>query len=409
MGVGKIFKDEVFTYVDKYSGRTVRQLTDYAGHSNQLYFTNPSWCGDRSFVFTSDRDGHGNLFRYDLDTETIKQLTDLKGATRPSGCYCKTNNAHYFWDEKILYELNMETLKQRKVYEADDGFIPRAEVIMKSDGRYIISSKGDFSITADGKYACCLEFLWDDIKPEKPEIYYSLFRHAELLEKRPLGRLVKIEIATGKLTVLMEDRRYMAHVNTSPSNPDVLMFCHEGPWHLVPQRMWGMNIKTGEVWKIRPQDEDNSAIGHEFWLEDGVRIGYHGRNRVDQGKQFYGSIKWDNTERIEIDFPFQSTHFHSLDLSLITGDGTAVIKNHVYGKYGLPYIMLFKKEGDKFVGPRILSYHRSTFNDQYSHPHPQITPDGKHVIYSSDLTGYANIYMVEIGDFYDLPVLQKVE
>ena len=50
-------------------------------------------------------------------------------------------------------------------------------------------------------------------------------------------------------------------------------------------------------------------------------------------------------------------------------------------------------------------YHRSTFNDQHAHAHPRFSPDGKHILYTSDLTGYSNLYLVEIGDFDDLPDL----
>jgi oligogalacturonide lyase len=51
----------------------------------------------------------------------------------------------------------------------------------------------------------------------------------------------------------------------------------------------------------------------------------------------------------------------------------------------------------------VLAYHRSTFNEQLSHPHPQFTPDGEHVMFTSDVGGYANIYMVPVGSFEELP------
>jgi oligogalacturonide lyase len=130
-----------------------------------------------------------------------------------------------------------------------------------------------------------------------------------------------------------------------------------------------------------------------------VHIGYHGRHRHN-GRSFFGAICYDNTEMKEFTFPYHSTHFHSNDFDLIVGDGTAA-----FAPNAQPYILLFKRVGDEFVGPRILAFHRSTFNDQHAHPHPRFTPDGRHVLHSSDLTGYANIYYVEVGDFFDLPEL----
>ena len=64
--------------------------------------------------------------------------------------------------------------------------------------------------------------------------------------------------------------------------------------------------------------------------------------------------------------------------------------------------------GPDGIGPKVLAYHRSTFNDQHAHCHPRFTPDGHHVLYTSDATSYSNIYLVEVGDFDDLPDLESV-
>ena len=76
-----------------------------------------------------------------------------------------------------------------------------------------------------------------------------------------------------------------------------------------------------------------------------------------------------------------------------------------------PYIQLFERrpaagDGERYVGPKILAYHRSTFNNQHAHCHPRFTPDGKAVLYTSDLTGYSNMYLVEVGEFDQLPDLE---
>jgi hypothetical protein len=70
---------------------------------------------------------------------------------------------------------------------------------------------------------------------------------------------------------------------------------------------------------------------------------------------------------------------------------------------------------------------RSTFNNQHAHCHPRFTPDrgaslahslrsecyakssgggGKAVLYTSDLTAYSNMYLVEVGEFEELPDLE---
>ena len=59
-----------------------------------------------------------------------------------------------------------------------------------------------------------------------------------------------------------------------------------------------------------------------------------------------------------------------------------------------PFIQLFRRTDEGYEGPRILAWHRSTFNNQHAHPHPRFTPDGRYVLY---LTDYSNMYLVPVG------------
>ncbi|MCA9836589.1 MAG: PD40 domain-containing protein [Trueperaceae bacterium] len=391
MAKGDTFQDEIFRYEDAYSGREIIRLTDYFGHSNHMYFTDPCWYNEgKSFIFTSDRGGKSNLYGYNLDTFTITQLTDLErsGAARPGGCYSKTNNAHYYWWNRQIIELNMDTLAERVVYEAPEDMEPTGRPGANADGTYIctrLAKKAD-----EGK--------------AKISFAYSSFR--DQFYAKPFSQILRIEIATGKVEPIHEDYCYITHENCSPKLPDIMTFCHEGPWHLVEQRIWGLNIQTGETWKIRPQEGQGIAVGHEYWFEDGETIGYHGFPRDRNGDHIYGHIKWDNSDHVEVSFPYRSTHFCSQNEKLIAGDGSpAAVFSH-QGE-AQPFIQLFNWDGEKYAGPRVLAYHRSTFNDQHAHCHPRFTPDGKYVMYASDLTKYANIYLVEVGNIDELPFLSK--
>jgi oligogalacturonide lyase len=387
MGKGKVYRDPEFRYIDSHSEREVLQLTNYLGHSNHFYFTDPCWFNDdRSFVFSSDRENQSNLFRYDLDDGRITQMTDLKGAGGANGCVSAANQKIYFSWQGAIHELDLKTLEEREVWRETAPMLIR----------------GRSNPTADGKYLCVM--LMEDQPEETARISFSYSRFREFFELGPLSQIMRIEIATGEAEVIHEDSRYMGHVNTSPALPNILTFCHEGPWNLIDQRIWGLDILTGETWKVRPQDGDFS-IGHEYWFADGVTVGYHGRSREKGGNHVFGHIKWDNSEHVEDNFPFHSTHFHSLDEKLIVGDGSpaSVFTSESNAR---PYIQLFRWDGERYVGPKILSFHRSTFNNQHAHCHPRFTPDGKAVLYTSDLSAYSNMYLVEVGDFDQLPDLE---
>jgi len=391
MTKGRVYRDPRFEYDDQYSARRVVQLTNYLGNSSHLYFTDPAWIvPNRVMIFTSDREHQSNLFRLDLDTGAITQLTDLSGPGRPGGQFSAANQCHYFWWQGEVRELNVATLEEQVIYRAPEGMSPG----------------GRSNPTADGKYICAR--IMREPKQEKAAISYSYSRFREFFHAKPFTQIVRVETATGEAEVVHEDNCYIGHVNTSPTLPNSLTFCHEGPWDLVDQRIWGLDIQTGKAWRIRSQKENDVSIGHEYWFANGEYMGYHGRPRGDAGDHasagahVFGWVRWDDTDRHEVHFPYSSTHFHSLDENLIVGDGTPAFA-FTSDSPARPYIQLFKWDGERYVGPRILAYHRSTFNNQHAHPHPRFTPDGKAIIYNSDLTSYSNIYRAEIGEFDTLP------
>ena len=124
----------------------------------------------------------------------------------------------------------------------------------------------------------------------------------------------------------------------------------------------------------------------------------------------FGHIRYDNTDHVEAELGAYSRHFHTLDGALVVGDGSPVyaLPTMIQACPTWPYILLYPWEDTDYGTPRILALHGSTFNRDPSHCHPHITPDGKKVLYTSDTTGYANIYLVEIGDVEDLKEL-KIE
>ena len=191
--------------------------------------------------------------------------------------------------------------------------------------------------------------------------------------------------------VVFEEKFWIGHVNTSPTQANLLTFCHEGPWDKVDQRIWGLDADTGKVWKIRPT-ERGEAVGHEYWFQDGVHVGYHGR--TSEGKPMLGRIRFDNTRRREYDFPGQTGHIFSLDDRFIVGDGSGVIR-------------VWKKEGDLYPKPRVLCRHDSGMRIQQTHPHPRISPDGSYVVFTSDRSGYGNVYTVPLAEFESLPLADQ--
>src|SRR5690349_24794557 len=81
MTIGRKYAPEWRDYQDPLTRRRVRQLTDSAAEDYHLYFYNPSVTPDAKYlIFISERTGIGNLFRLDLGTGEIVQLSDAAPA-----------------------------------------------------------------------------------------------------------------------------------------------------------------------------------------------------------------------------------------------------------------------------------------------------------------------------------------
>jgi len=378
MTVGRIWPAEISESTDSLSGVAVRRLTAYRGHSHHFYFTNPGWYdGGKRLLISSDRENRTNLFGLELATGELTQLTDLEPLPLPReveflrACASNTRDEAYYWYGLDLVALDLRTLESRVLYRMDEGW-DVSMINCSADGRHL--------------YASISEDLSDRFRVDYLRGYIG-FR--QTWEARPLSRIIKVAIDGAGGEPIFEERYWIGHVNTSPTRSDLLTFCHEGPWNEVDNRIWGMNADSGEVWKIRAREADES-VGHEYWHADGERIGYHGRNR--DGTQFLGHAHYDDSDRVEVSFPGQTGHIHSNAPELIVGDGGRVVR-------------LWRSSGDGYDGPRALCRHDSSMKIQQLHVHPRFDATGRYVIFTSDVSGYGDIYQVEVPSFESLPAV----
>ena len=130
---------------------------------------------------------------------------------------------------------------------------------------------GSANATADGEHICVghHQDLSDQFLVDLGHGYVG-FR--EYWEAHPHSMIVKVPIDGGETEVVFEEHYWVGHINASPKLPNIITFCHEGPWNLVENRLWGLDIDTGETWKIRPS-APGEAFGHEYWMSDGEHIG----------------------------------------------------------------------------------------------------------------------------------------
>ncbi|RKD89243.1 oligogalacturonate lyase family protein [Halopiger aswanensis] len=388
---GSTWPAEWEEYDDPHTGARVTRLTSHPDDDYHLYFTEDGWYDDgRRLLFRSDRTGSRQLFSIDLESGLITQVTALEEFQGQTSIHHETSDA-YFWVDDNLVRFDLERLEVTDVlYEAPEGY-----------------GGGSMDVNADGTvvYAAVSE-AGVDLPGEEP-------RMDEMMEARPHTKILAVPIdGDGGDPELIheEDRWVSSHVNASPTRPELFTFCQEGPWDGVEHRIWVADTESGDIWKVREVPED-AGIGHEYWMADGERIGYHGsmrdpqgRDQVDEPEPFIGSVRYDDTDRRETDLPdevYALTHTHANSPELLVCDGSFT---------GLPYNILYRwDEGaGEYEGPRALA--TVDWKPESPHPHSRFSPDGSQVVFDSDrYDGSSNIYLVDVPAFESLPEYEPSE
>ena len=148
--IGTVSPAEWKEVPDPDTGRDVTQLTSGRGHSYPLYYFVPSITRNQRFlVFHSERSGWVQLYRVDLRTGEIAQLTDGRTADSGWAPWCEwrlrgiynhlsalnleTNDVYYFQGAE-LRATHVETLQNRLVTELSPERMPVGQTAFSPDG-----------------------------------------------------------------------------------------------------------------------------------------------------------------------------------------------------------------------------------------------------------------------------------
>jgi len=134
--------------------------------------------------------------------------------------------------------------------------------------------------------------------------------------------------------------------------------------------------------------------GHEFFSRDGNTIWYD--LHLPRGKTFYMAglnMKTGAQTRYKMKRDEWSIHFNiSPDQQLFAGDGgdSTQVARAADGRW----LYLFEPIGDSLVSKKLVNM--QTHGYRPLEPNVHFSPDGKWVIFRSDLDGELNVYAVEL-------------
>lgn len=386
MTVGRTYAPEWHEYRDPLTGRQVRQLTDSLAEDYHLYFYNPSVTPDGKYlIFLSERTGVGNLFRLDLQSGEIMQLSDAQPlraeywpftqAVRGVGACLPAIGNHgqevFYFEGADLFAVEIEGLRRRQLLS------------LPADRRPSM-------LQANGNGETLVFATWDEtLFLERSQRAYGGEKFPdEKFFQETTSTIIRIEASTGRADeILCRENFWINHVHLNPHNPDLILFCHE--YSDLPDRMWLLDVANHQCEMIPGQGTDE-WYQHEFWSADGKRVCFHGGPLSDNTQGFCGWCSPDGTGYTKAwhatsGRAYAHYNLHPDGQTMIT-DGEArpgcISKVHLRGEY-----QVFE----------VLCRHDSyTFgDDQRCHPHPSFSPNGRQVIFTSNRTGSSNIYLTD--------------
>lgn len=370
-------------WIDKDTQHKVMRLTQREGNSASFYFhNNPFISGqnkdDVSMIFYGNdsykADGVGmQLFKVNLASLEITQLTD-KSFRKNGEIVGKKNHNVYYQVNDSVFSINTDSRKTSFIYVFPDGF------------KGTITTLNADETLLGGVWSTDAEKLIYKANPAKHDYFNKIY------EARLPRTLFTINLETKALTKLFTDSAWLNHVQFSPADPRLLMFCHEGPWHKV-DRIWTIDLDTKAVKLMHKRTMDMEIAGHEWFSPNGKIIWYD--LQQPRGGTFFVAgtdVKTGKEIKYKLERNQWSVHYtQSPDQKLFAGDGgdsTSVAKAQD-GKW----INLFIPDGDHFRYERLVNM---KFHQYKLEPNVHFSPDGKWIIFRANFEGFESVYAVEI-------------
>ena len=371
---GESFRLNYKTLKDPITGVEYVQLTDSRGDTIHPYFTQQLFSSDgQVMILTSTRSGSWQLYKLDIPERTMTQLTDDDEVAPHAPCLDQRRMIAYYWSGRFLKSVDLETFETSVIYVVPKGYSPTI-----------------LSITPDGRYLAFGFFEELELGSYKGKGHY---RALEYMYRRPRSLVVRVDLEKEEALPVWGECARITHVNISPVDPDLILFCHEGPWYLV-QRMWVVNARTHEVWPLVKQKRFLESAGHEFFTKDGrVVVQYGKRSSPSSSDWIYYDIfvNPDGSDLKLYKYPYIPPVHVKVNSKATMGVGDRCFPNADF-KEGSSYIGLVKYL-EELVELRPLCKHGTSWLTQRSHPHPIFTPDDNYIIFSSDRGGCCNVYM----------------
>jgi len=387
------------SWIDPDTGHRVIRLTDEPD-SASLYFNQNGYTADgKEMVYTVP----GGIRALNLASGASHSVVD--GRVRIVVTGRRTQNVYYIKGGEVC-ATDVDSLKTRCAGKLP----PRASIAtINADetlaaGTYIEGDSADYNQRPAGQGA----------QPGDGQQVQGLIQpqnKGQMMEQRLAARLpmamFTMNLQSGQIKVVHRATDWLNHLEFSPTDPTLLMFCHEGPWHKV-DRIWTIRTDGTNRTQIHTRTMAGEIFGHEFWSPDGKTIWYD--LQTPRGEDFWlagrnvetGERTWYHLQRDEWSIHFNVTS----DGTLFCGDGGD--PGQVARAKDGQWIYLFRPQriqfegmlNDKdFVQPGVFRAEKLVNMSKHNYklePNVSFTPDRRWVVFRSNMFGPTYAFAVEV-------------
>ena len=355
---GRRYPPESRVVTDPTSKRRIRQITSHPSIHHHPFFFVPAYDrAGRRLIFISHRTGTPQIFYEDRASGDLVQATARPDVAEWSIYPSPDGRFVYFTAGTGAWRVGLADFSETQL--VDFGAVEMREKGM------VGAAMGTTALSADGRW-------W-----------------AIPVKAGKVSRFVVIDTEAATSRVILE-RDTIGHPQFCPDDTNLILYA--GP---LTDRVWLVNRDGTGNRRVYEREDRMQWVTHEVWLPGRRAIAFvdwpRGMRIIDIET---GKIEWltrfpawhaapDATgERFVCDTNFPDRGLHVLSLS---GEAEFLCASEA------------SSEGAHWGGP-------FPYNDgpvavearQHTHPHPRFSPDGTRVVFTSDRTGHAQIYEVEL-------------
>ncbi len=405
------------SWIDPDTGHRVTRLTDEPG-STSFYFNVNAYTPDgREMAYNTPDGGIGVI---DLRTLAARHVVPgrvqsiLVGRKTPTIYYSKPSASDTRVSE--LWCANLDTGATRKIADLP----PRASVVtINCDetlgaGTFVEGDATGPGVYGGGSRAAGRRGM-GELNLGEPVNKGQMM--AERLAARLPMTMFTVDLATGRTSVVMEHQTdWLNHLQFSPVDPHFLMYCHEGSGWRV-DRIWLVRTDGSERTMIPDEPGRNRIMetelaGHEWWSGDGRTI-YVDLHFFKGVIGFLAAYNLDTHKHTWYHYEQNQSQIHfnlSPDGATFCGDGSPRPNNQ--------WIFLLHPvvtPDDRTLGTDLIaggvlkpeplcSTAQTAIHNAHNYrlePNASFTPDGKYVIFRSNMFGPDYPFAVEVAKASD--------